>query len=253
MLLMERRQEQRQPVQRNQEAQDLIESHYGLVKSIAHNIQKRLPPQAEFWDLVGYGSIGLCRAADRFDPERGVVFSTYATPKITGAILDGLRELDPLPRTRRQKLKEYETAKAIVEAKEGREATQQEMMDALSITESQYNDILIYQNGDALASLDANYCEEGGAGELSNILSDNDAGNPIHFIEEQEDEELRLVLCESLLSRLSERERLVIHLYYYKKLPFRLIGQQFGVSESRVSQIRTRSINKLKDMVKGDE
>ncbi len=224
------------------EARDeLILAYVPLVKYVAGRISVGLPSNVDFDDLVSYGFFGLVDAVEKFDPDRGVKFETYAVARIKGAVIDGLRSVDWVPRSVRQKAKELESTVAALEGKLGRPATDQEISEALGISLEQYYELLSQVKGISLASLDEVWTgdpDEEGKLRFGQMIEDKWSEDPGATVE---DVEVKRVLAEAI-DQLPERERLVIALYYYEGLTLKEIGEVLGVSESRISQIHTKAI-----------
>lgn len=232
--------------ERSLEARDqLILAYAPLVKYVAGRVSIGLPSNVDFDDLVSYGFFGLVDAIEKYDPQRGVKFETYAVARIRGAVIDGLRSLDWVPRSVRQKAKELENTVASLEAKLGRPASDAEVSAALNITVAEYHELLAQVKGIALASLDEVWTgdpDEEGKLRFGQMIENTDSEDPGALIG---DVEVRRLLAEAV-DQLPERERLVIALYYYEGLTLKEIGQVLGVSESRVSQIHTKAIVRLR-------
>lgn len=236
--------------------QKLIEDNFGLAEAVARQIKKSLPLHIDIDDLVGDGSVGLIKAARDYDEDRGVMFSTYAIPRIRGAIIDGMRERDVLPRSLRRKLKGMNKAKDDIELRFGREATVVEITEELGITEKEFREITVIGKRSVSLSIDENqthidqvpWDKTGDQTFIKCFLSDNDEGNPIHGIER----EATLALCSSLVQRLDRREQEIIRLYYHENKTLREVGGILGVTESRIAQIKIKSLKKLRKMVEKD-
>lgn len=231
---------------RSPEARDeLILAYVPLVKYVAGRILAGLPSNVDFDDLVSYGFFGLVDAVEKFDPDRGVKFETYAMARIRGAVIDGLRSVDWVPRSVRQKAKELETVVAELEAKLGRPATDLEVCEALGVELEEYHELLSEIKGVTLASLDEVWSgdpEQEGKLRFGQMIEDTLSEDPGARVE---DVEVKRVLAEAI-DQLPERERLVISLYYYEGLTLKEIGEVLGVSESRISQIHTKAIVRLR-------
>lgn len=229
----------------SQSRETLILYYAPLVKYVAGRIAIGLPQNVDVDDLISFGTLGLVDAVDKFDPGRGVKFDTYAVTRIRGAIIDGLRSLDWVPRSVRQKAREIEQVVADLESRFGRPATDVEISEALDVTLPQYHAMLSEVRGTALLSLDEivmgdlDQDEGGGAGRL---LEDPESESPMHAVEILE---VKRLLADAI-DRLPERERLVVALYYYEGLTVKEIGYVLDVSESRVSQIHTKALLRLR-------
>ena len=227
--------------------EQLILHYVPLVKYVAGRVAIGLPANVDFDDLVSYGVFGLVDAVEKFDPGRGIKFETYAVARIRGAVIDGLRAIDWIPRSVRQKAKELEQTIAELEARLGRPATDREVSDSLGLTIEQYHELLAEVKGIALASLDEIWAGEGdddgtGGVRFGEMIEDSASEDPSLTVES---DEVRRLLADAI-DQLPERERLVVALYYYEELTLREIGEVLGVSESRVSQIHTKALLRLR-------
>lgn len=216
-----------------------------LVKYVAGRVAIGLPSNVEFDDLVSFGVFGLMDAIEKFDPSRGIKFETYAIARIRGAILDGLRGNDWVPRSVRQKARELERVCADLENKLGRSATDQEICEAMNLTIQDFFQLLSEVSCTTLSSLDelwsVNSNDEDSVRVLD-LVRNNESEDPLHHVEI---EEIKTTLANAIDS-LPERERMVIALYYYEGLTLKEIGEIMEISESRVSQIHTKAIFRLR-------
>ena len=223
----------------------LILEYAQLVKIIAGRMSVYLGYNVEYDDLVGYGIFGLIDAIDKFDYVKGVKFETYASLRIKGAILDQIRKMDWIPRTMRQRQKKIETAERIIEDKYGRMATDEEIAAELGISIDEYFGWQSQVKMSGVISLD-DYLEQG-----SDLVADNSGSKLGISSFEQPDEAIeKEELKESLASAiegLTDKEQKVIALYYYEELTLKEISQVLSVSESRISQLHTKALTKLKE------
>lgn len=220
--------------------------HYSpLVKYVAGRVGVGLPANVEQADFVSSGVFGLIDAIEKFDIDRAIKFETYAISRIRGAIIDELRALDWIPRSVRQKAKTVERTYATLEARLRRTPHEPEVAAEMGITLEDLHAIfsqLSLANVMALDELIHPIGESGDALTLMDTLEDTGADNPVEIAE---DRELRRLLA-TAVSTLPEREKTVVTLYYYEGLTLAEIGQVLGVTESRVSQIHTKSVLQLR-------
>jgi RNA polymerase sigma factor for flagellar operon FliA len=224
----------------------LILTYAPLVKYVAGRLGSGLPAHVEEGDLVSYGLLGLINAIERFDPGRDIKFETYAISRIKGAIIDELRSMDWVPRSVRARARDIERAIAALEAILMRAPTDEEIAAKLGITEEELDDALLEISRSSIAALDELWSGSSPAGgdpvALIDTIEDTSSPEPQEAMQHTE---LRDALADAI-SRLPEREKLVITLYYYEELTLREIGEVLGVTESRVSQLHTKAILRLK-------
>lgn len=223
---------------------DLIIEYLPLVKFIANRIAGRLPSHIEVADLINSGIIGLIDALTKFDATLKIKFKTYAEFRIKGAILDELRALDWVPRSTRQKATRLEKAYAEVEQKLGRSASDAEMIEFLGIAREDFESLIREAKGVALISIDELRPDSDDSYEhnLLEFLADPDQLTPAQLM--NLDQIYRIVA--DTIDQLPEKERLVISLYYYEELTMKEIGEIMSITESRVSQIHTKAILRLR-------
>jgi RNA polymerase sigma factor for flagellar operon FliA len=222
----------------------LILTYAPLVKYVAGRLGSGLPAHVEEGDLVSYGLLGLIGAIERFDPTRDIKFETYAIARIKGSIIDELRSMDWVPRSVRARARDIERAIADLEARLTRAPTDEEIADKLGITEEEFQDSLMEISRSSIAALDELWASPGSSGDavaLIDTIEDPQAAEPQMAMAHTE---LREALGDAI-SRLPEREKLVVTLYYYEELTLREIGEVLGVTESRVSQLHTKAILRL--------
>ncbi len=223
----------------------IILKYAPLVKYVAGRVAIGLPSNVEFDDLVSFGVFGLMDAIEKFDLSRGIKFETYAIARIRGAILDGLRSNDWVPRSVRQKARELERVCAELENYLGRSATDQEISEAMNISIQDFYQLLSEVSCTTLSSLDELWMvhsNEDDSVRVLDLVKNNDSEDPLHQVEI---EEVKTTLANAIDS-LPERERMVIALYYYEGLTLKEIGEIMEISESRVSQIHTKAIFRLR-------
>jgi RNA polymerase sigma factor FliA len=224
---------------KNNASRDHLIVHYSpLVKFVAGRVGAGLPSSVDSGDLVSSGVFGLIDAIERFEPDRGVKFETFAAPRIRGAIYDGLRQLDWVPRSVRSRARDVERAFAELEARRGRAPSDEELAEHLGITGAELTRWLASIAATTVGPLDRAI----DAGHEPAALDGKGFDSPSAVIE---DRELRDVM-RSEIRRLPEREKLVLSLYYDEGLTLAEIGQVLGVTESRVSQIHTKSVLHLR-------
>ena len=222
----------------------LVEYAY-LVKFIANRLAINLPPSVDRNDLVSSGVLGLIKAVETFEPERGFKFETYAGHKIRGAILDELRALDWVPRSVRQKSRDLQRIFAVLENRLGRIPYDDEVCEEMKITLAEYEELLTEVTPTTIISLEEAMPERGSdSKELKIIDSIEDPGssNPL---KELGFAEVKEILKETI-ANLPEKEKLVIALYHYEELTLKEIGVVLDITESRVSQIHSKAILKLR-------
>jgi len=228
----------------------LILNYAPLVKYVAGRLGSGLPAHVEDDDLVSYGLLGLIGAIERFDPDRDIKFETYAIARIKGAIIDELRSMDWVPRSVRARARDIERAIAELERKLMRAPNDDEIASKLGVSEEEFQDSLLEISRSSIAALDELWAGPAGTGDtvsLIDTIEDPQAPEPQQAMAQTE---LREALSESI-ARLPEREKLVVTLYYYEELTLREIGEVLGVTESRVSQLHTKAILRLKARLSG--
>lgn len=225
------------------EAREKIILEYApLVKVVAGRLSMYLGYNVEYEDLVSYGIFGLIDAIDKFDCLKEVKFETYASLRIRGAILDQIRKMDWIPRTIRQKQKKIDTVIKEIEQSTGHSATEEEIARGLGITGDEYVEWQSQMKITGLVSLNE-YMEQGS--DVSQDYSRHTAARFDSPEEKVEKEELTRVLGEAM-ELLTEKEKKVITLYYYNDLTLKEISNVLEVSESRISQLHTRALQKMK-------
>jgi RNA polymerase sigma factor for flagellar operon FliA len=229
----------------------LILAYSPLVKYVAGRMSSGLPAHIEEGDLVSYGLLGLIGALERFDLSRNIKFETYAVSRIKGAIIDELRALDWVPRSVRSWARKVEAAVTQLENEFARAPTDEETAAKLGIGVDEYQDVLNQVSCASIVALDE-FWDSTGPGQdkvnLIDTIEDADAPDPSRAYRIQ-------VIKETLagaIERLPERERIVIGLYYYEGLTLKEIGEVLGVTESRVSQLHTKAVLRLRGRIKED-
>ncbi len=218
----------------------LILEYAGVVKLVAGRLSMYLGYTVEYDDLVGYGIFGLIDAIDKFRLEKGVKFETYASLRIRGAILDQIRKMDWIPRTLRQRQRQIENAEKKLEAEYGRPAKEEEIAQELGLSQEEFGNWRSQVRFSSLIYLD-DYREQNGEPQIDPV-STKRYEQPEQAIEKQE---LKRQLQEALQA-LTEKEMKVITFYYYEELTLKEISRILGVSESRVSQLHTKALQKIR-------
>lgn len=225
----------------------LVNKYSVLIKYIAFRIAKRLPSHVELDDLISSGVLGLIDAIKKFDPSRGALFKTYAEFRIKGAILDELRSMDWVPRSVRQKFQLLEKASVKLEHKLGRSASDEEIAQAMGVSLEEYYDITSKASHIPLVSLnDLGINGQNERKSLMDCLAGAKDLNPQVHVRLSE---LKQIIANAI-EDLEEKERLMISLYYYEELTMKEIGEVLGITESRVSQIHSKAVIKLKIKLK---
>jgi len=223
----------------------VILEHLPQIRYIAQRMAMRLPPEVQLEDLISSGVVGLLDAYERFDPSKGVSFKTYASVRIRGAILDNLRGLDWAPRDLRSRSREVEQAYSRLEQQLGRPASDFEVAAELNMDLASFHSLLDQLNGLTIGHFKAGESEEEGieADSLPIWYSPTTpADSPFEALGKSE---MRDVLAHAI-EQLPEREQLILSLYYKEELTMKEIGQILGVNESRVSQLHTRAVLRIR-------
>jgi RNA polymerase sigma factor for flagellar operon FliA len=223
----------------------LVVAYSPLVKYVSGRMASGLPAHVDEGDLISYGLVGLINAIERFEPEREIKFETYALTRVRGAILDELRSLDWVPRSVRARARQIERANAKLEHQLQRAPTDDEMAAELELSVAEFQAALLQISTSTVAALDELWTVGDSSGDqvsLLDTLTDENAPDPAAVIHETELKE-RMAAA---ISRLPEREKLVIALYYYENLTLREIGEVLSVTESRVSQLHTKAVLRLR-------
>jgi len=223
--------------------EQLIIEYSQLVKLVAGRLSMYLGYNVEYDDLVGYGIFGLIDAIDKFDYGKNVKFETYASLRIRGAILDQIRKMDWIPRTLRQKQKKIDSAMSKIEAELGRTATDEELAAALEISTDELNSWQGQAMVTNLVSLDE--FTEAGSEIKMNSVANSHFEQPETAVEKEELKENIAMALDSL----TEKERNVIILYYYEEMTLKEISRVLEVTESRVSQLHTKGLQKMKNQL----
>ena len=222
----------------------LILTYAPLVKFVAGRVGASLPAHVDEQDLVSYGLLGLIGAIERYDPDREIKFETFAMARIRGAIIDELRSLDWVPRSVRTRARQIERAIQVLERELMRAPTDAEIAQKLGVSGDELEESLREISRTSVAALDELWSPSGGGDQIALIdtIEDESGPDPEFSLEQTE---IKEALAEAI-SGLPEREKLVVTLYYYEELTLREIGEVLGVTESRVSQLHTKAILRLK-------
>jgi len=229
----------------------LVVAYSPLVKYVSGRMASGLPAHVEEVDLISYGLGGLISAIQRFELEREIKFETYAITRIKGSIIDELRSLDWVPRSVRARARAIERANSQLEHKLQRAPTDEEMADDLEMTVGDFQDALLQISNSSVAALDELWTVSDASGDqvsLLDTLQDPGSPDPAAVMDATE---LKDRIADAI-ARLPEREKLVVALYYYENLTLREIGEVLGVTESRVSQLHTKAVLRLRGRVSDD-
>jgi RNA polymerase sigma factor FliA len=225
--------------------EQLVLAYSPLVKFVAGRMSSGLPAHIEESDLISYGLLGLIGAIERFDPQREIKFETFAVSRIKGSIIDELRSLDWVPRSVRAKAREIESTQTRLEHELGRVPSDKEVADALEMSIEDFQESLLQISNSTVVALDELWTVSDSSGDQVSLLDTMKDPNAVDPARELGVSELKDRLANAI-SRLPEREKLVIALYYYENLTLREIGEVLGVTESRVSQLHTKAVLRLK-------
>jgi RNA polymerase sigma factor FliA len=226
----------------------LIMDHVPLLKHLVGRMFFDVPGAVERDDLFGFGMIGLIAAADSWDRSRGIAFSTYAYPKIRGAILDELRRMDFLPRGRRERVRQVEAVMDRLEQERGQKPAPEEIASVLGWSVDEVDEVFVTASAAIKTSLDAGSDEDGVSAQLGAMLTDPRSDDPVGSAEFEEMKEAMV----KAITELPTQEKTVITLYYAEELLLREIAEVLGVTESRVSQIHSRAIYRLNRELDGE-
>jgi RNA polymerase sigma factor for flagellar operon FliA len=218
----------------------LLTEHMPLVKRLAHQMKAKLPPSVEVDDLVQAGMIGLLDAINRYEENHGAQFETYAVLRIRGAMLDELRSNDWMPRSTRQNMRKVEQAMAALQQQLGRPPSESEIAKSLKLSLADYQEMLGDSGGHQLVYYEDFHDEDGNDSWLDRYAVDDD--DPLRALMETD---FRQAVIDAI-DALPEREKLLMGLYYEEELNLKEIGAVMGVSESRVSQLHSQAVGRLR-------
>jgi RNA polymerase sigma factor FliA len=221
-----------------------VRQYAPLVKYVAGKVAIGMPHNVEFDDLVGFGVFGLFDAIEKFDPEKHVKFKTYAVTRIRGAIFDELRSIDWVPRSVRQKSREIEDTIHRLESSLGRSASDEEIAKEMNMNMDEFQKTMMKVSGTSILSLNDVWYNDDESDKVT-IVDSIESPNSLNPDTIVEKEEMKRVIVEAI-SELPEKEKKVLVLYYYEDLTLKEIGQVLEVTESRISQLHTKAIMRLR-------
>jgi RNA polymerase sigma factor for flagellar operon FliA len=232
--------------ERDEKARErLVLAYAPLVKYVAGRMSTGLPSHVEEADLISYGLLGLISAVERFEPDREIKFETFAMTRIKGSIIDELRSLDWVPRSVRSRAREIERVNAKLEHELQRAPGDREMAGALGMSVEEFQDSLVRISTSSVVALDELWTVSDASGDQVSLLDTIQDPQAVDPAVEMDTAEMKDRLA-GAVARLPEREKLVVALYYYEGLTLREIGEVLGVTESRVSQLHTKAVLRLK-------
>ena len=227
----------------------LIKEFAPTIKYLASRLATRLPSHLDVQDLISVGLIGLLGAFERYDPTREAKFKTYAEYRIRGAMLDEIRSMDWIPRSVRDRITVLQRACDQLQKKMGRAPTEEEISASLGLSTDEYNEFLVRSQGAIVLSLDDLGSRDMEPRSLMRCLADPGAVDPLAALVS----EGRRRLLGAGIETLPEKERLVVTLYYYEELTMKEIGKVLSVTESRVSQLHSQALLRLKAALAGTD
>ena len=226
------------------EQDQLVQDHLRLVRLVARRMAARLPAHVELDDLVHFGVLGLMDAAKKYEPDRAIQFKTYAELRIKGAIVDGLRDLDWMPRSLRRRKRDLDQASHALEQKLGRSPTREELASHLGLGLEELQHALDELKGPGTAMQEMS--GEDGEEDLASLMPDLETESPLETLESKE----RQTLLRRAVEGLPRKERFVVQLYAFADLTMKEIGTLLNLTESRVSQLHAQAMLRLKDQLK---
>lgn len=224
--------------------EEIVKKYLYLVKYVAGRVAIGLPPNVEFNDLVSYGILGLFDAIEKYDVNQGNKFETYAVTRIRGSMMDELRKLDWAPRLLRKRAREIDRKCKELEDRYGRLATNDELAQSLKMSVEDLNGIYSELNSTTFLSLDEVWQNDDGNKPISRLQTVEDSLT-MNQVASLHQNEIKEILAKAI-DTLPEKEKLVVVLYYYENLTLREIGQVLNVSESRICQIHTKVVTRLR-------
>ena len=226
--------------------EELVKKYIPLVKYIASRVIIGKTKYIDYDDLVGYGMLGLMDAMKKFDPSKGMKFSTYASIRIRGSMIDELRRISPIPKSAMDKLNKYNEAVEKLQMKNFKEPKLEEVAKELDMSLKEVSQIENYINYISVVSLEDFIFSDDEDISLMSTVVDKDSPSPEKTLEEKE----LIEYLEKAINKLKERDRIVLSLYYYERLTLKEIGKVLEVSESRVCQLHSRAIVHLRNELK---
>ncbi len=223
----------------------IVEKYIPLVKYLASRIMLGKAKYIEYEDLVSYGIVGLLDAINRYDSSKGMKFSSYATLRIKGAMIDEIRKNRPISKGAMDKLAKYNESVERLQNKFMREPSIKEIAMDLNVTESEVSQVENYINYMAILSLESVIYSDDDDVTIMETLEDKDTVSPEESLEYKE----QLEMLADAIERLKEKDKLILKLYYYEKFTLKEIGQVLEVSESRVCQLHSRAIRNLREIM----
>lgn len=224
----------------------IIEEYTPLVKYIASRVSLGKNKYMDYDDLVSYGFIGLMDAITKYDESKGIKFSSYASIRIKGAIIDEIRRARPISKGAMDKLNKYNKAVEILQNKLFREPTNEEIAQQLNVTVADVAEIENYINYISIVSLDDIIFSDDDDMNVMGVIEDKQSPSPEQTFENKE----KISNLSDAISKLKEKDRIVLNLYYYERLTLKEIGKVLEVSESRVCQLHSRAIRNLREKMK---
>ena len=229
-----------------QDRDRLLEDNIHLVKIIAYQVAVNLPPHIDVNDLISAGTIGLLESIDRFDSGKGVQFNTYASIRIRGAIMDELRSMDWMTRSMRDKSNQLEKAYVEIEKRTGRPAESDEVAKFLDISTDALNAILSQVSAVSVMNLEDLGMSHDEGMDILECIKDPEGADPMNVVKFNE---IKKKVAEAV-ETLPEKEKLIISLYYYDELTLKEIGKVLEITESRVCQLHSQTMHRLKARLK---
>ena len=223
----------------------IVEKYIPLVKYLASRIMLGKAKYIEYEDLVSYGIVGLLDAINRYDSSKGMKFSSYATLRIKGAMIDEIRKNRPISKGAMDKLAKYNESVERLQNKFMREPSIKEIAIDLNVTESEVSQVENYINYMAILSLESVIYSDDDDVTIMETLEDKNTVSPEESLEYKE----QLEMLAEAIERLKEKDKLILKLYYYEKFTLKEIGQVLEVSESRVCQLHSRAIRNLREIM----